>query len=126
MTTVPKPLSRQMELAFKEVGNELAHLSNGTLFIFIRNNNIGKFGIRHFPVESRGGKITELRSGGLSPEHILAFQKIAAESLRLKKYWTHGEIQFDFAVRQQSLSVSVSFESNYNMSAVMEKQASAY
>ncbi|MNW16179.1 hypothetical protein D3C71_2149400 [compost metagenome] len=51
---------------------------------------------------------------GLSESQQLSFRQTALESLKLKR-WTHGEIQFEFAMRQDLLCTSVTFESNYNM-----------
>ncbi len=112
-------MARQLELAFRELKEELAHLTSGTVFIQIRNNVIGKFGIRHFPIEGRG---TELRrtESGLTESHQLSMTRMALESLKLKK-WSHGEIQFEFAMRQNQLCTSVTFESNYNMASIVDK-----
>ena len=40
-------LARQVDLVFKELEAELRGMTSGTVFIQIRNNAIGKFGIRH-------------------------------------------------------------------------------
>lgn len=47
-------LARQMDLVFRELQEELSGLSSGTVFVQIRNNTIGKFGIRHHPLVGRG------------------------------------------------------------------------
>lgn len=47
-------LARQMDLVFRELQEELSGLSSGTVFVQIRNNTIGKFGIRHHPLAYRG------------------------------------------------------------------------
>ncbi len=109
------PLARQVDMVFKEIKEELSHLASGTVFIQIRNDAIGKFGVRHLPLESKGG---ELQSGGngLSDSHFQSFRQMAMESLKYKKNWTHGEIQFDFTLRQNKLVASIQLESNYNMS----------
>ncbi|WP_248930498.1 O-methyltransferase [Paenibacillus hamazuiensis] len=111
------PLGRQLDIVFRQLKEELAHLTSGTIFIQIRNNVIGKFGIRHFPLESKGDQLQKMEKG-LSEVHIVSFHKMAKESLKLKR-WTHGEILFEFAVRQNMLCTSVQFESNYNMSNLM-------
>ncbi|MGF9714243.1 MULTISPECIES: hypothetical protein [Paenibacillus] len=110
------PLARQLDLVFRELKEELAQLTSGTVFVQIRNNMIGKFGIRHFPLETKG---TELKKNerGLSETHQHSFRQTALESLKLK-CWTHGEIQFEFAMRQNLLCTSVIFESNYNMASL--------
>ncbi|SCW66440.1 hypothetical protein SAMN04487970_102615 [Paenibacillus tianmuensis] len=107
------PLARQLDLVFRELKEELAQLTSGTVFVQIRNNMVGKFGIRHFPLESKGTEI-KMSERGLSESQQLSFRHTALESLKLKR-WTHGEIQFEFAMRQDLLCTSVTFESNYNM-----------
>lgn len=106
------PLQKQVELVFRTMKEELAYLPSGTVFIQIRNNVVGKFGIRHNPLELEGGTIQQSGTG-LTETQIQAFRHMAVESLKLKR-WTHGEILFDFALRSGQLSASVSFESNYN------------
>mgnify|MGYP001262306068 CR=1 FL=1 len=111
-------LARQVDLVFRQVRRELACVSSGTVFIQIRNNMVGKFGLRHDPIDTQpGAKIAERK--GLSDEQWLAFRNIALEALRHKTDWTHGEIQFEFALRQNVLVASVQFESNYNMAAIL-------
>lgn len=106
-------LARQLDLVFRELKEELAHLTSGTVFVQIRNNMVGKFGVRHFPLESRGSELKKA-DRGLTESHQHSFRQTALESLKLKK-WSHGEIQFEFAMRQNLLCTSVTFESNYNM-----------
>ncbi|MFE5322162.1 O-methyltransferase [Paenibacillus sp. NPDC056579] len=111
------PLARQLDFVFREIKDELAQLTSGTVFVQIRNNVIGKFGVRAFPVESRGGEI-QLMGPGLSELHVQSFRQTAVESLKLKR-WTHGEILFEFAMRKNTLCTSVAFESNYNMASIV-------
>lgn len=108
------PLTKQIELVFREMKEELTHLTSGTVFIQIRNNVIGKFGIRHNPLEVQEGLIHH-EGTGLTDTQFQSLRNMAVEALKFKK-WTHGEILYDFAVRQQRLSASISFESNYNLS----------
>jgi hypothetical protein len=110
-------LGRQLDIVFKQLKDELAYLTSGMIFIQIRNNVIGKFGIRHFPLESKDGQLQKLDKG-LSESQLQLFRLMAKESLKLKK-WTHGEILFEFAVKQNKLCTSVQFESNYNMSNLL-------
>jgi len=111
-------LARQVDLVFKQVRNELASVPSGTVFIQIRNNMIGKFGLRHDPIDTRPGGAFGPKKG-LNDEQWLAFRNIALEALRHKTDWTHGEIQFEFALKQNVLVASVQFESNYNMAAII-------
>ncbi|MFB6365583.1 O-methyltransferase [Paenibacillus elgii] len=113
------PLARQLDLVFRELREELAQLTSGTVFVQIRNNMVGKFGIRHFPLESKGAEI-KMAERGLSESQQLSFRQTALESLKLKR-WTHGEIQFEFAMRQDLLCTSVTFESNYNMANLVSE-----
>lgn len=111
-------LARQVDLVFKELETELGGMTSGTVFIQIRNNVIGKFGIRHNPIAGRNGKLTE-EEKGLSASQWQAFRTMAIEALKYKKYWTHGEISYDFALRQDSVIVDAVLESNYNMANLM-------
>lgn len=111
-------LARQIDIVFKELSEEFSSLSSGTAFVQIRNNVVGKFGIRHNPIESHNGEM-KAPIKGLSPAQQKIFRNMAIEALDFKKGWTHGEICFDFTVRQQILLVSVQFESHYNMANLM-------
>jgi len=44
---------------------------------------------------------------------------LAIEALKRKNGWTHGEISYDFVLKQGRVFVSVQFESNYNMANLM-------
>lgn len=118
------PLIRQLDMVFRELNDELAHLSSGIIFVHIRNNAIGKFGIRHDPIQVKGNGF-QTDGKGLSEMHRVAFRQLALESLKYKTNWTHGEIQFEFALQNNSLIASVQFESNYNMSNLLSRGAHA-
>lgn len=45
------PLARQVDFVFRQLESELTHASSGTVLIHIRNNTVGKYGIRHNPIE---------------------------------------------------------------------------
>lgn len=107
------PLARQLDIVFREIKEELVQLTSGTVFVQIRNNTIGKFGVRAFPLESKGNELVKM-DAGLSERDVQSFYRTAIESLKLKK-WSHGEILFEFAMKRNMLCTSVSFESNYNM-----------
>ncbi|GIP29675.1 hypothetical protein J23TS9_48050 [Paenibacillus sp. J23TS9] len=111
-------LARQLDMVFKELEEELSGLSSGTVFVQIRNNAIGKFGIRHNPLEGRNGELRSADSG-LSPVQYSSFRIMALESLKYKRHWTHGEISYEFAVRQGMIVVDATLESNYNMANLM-------
>ncbi|MFE4713436.1 MULTISPECIES: O-methyltransferase [unclassified Paenibacillus] len=118
MKTEQLSLARQIDLVFKELQEELSGLSSGTVFVQIRNNVIGKFGIRHLPLSGRKGAFAA-ETEGLTPEQQASFRLMALESLKYKRRWTHGEISYEFAVRQGMVIVDATLESNYNMANLM-------
>lgn len=109
-------LSRQIDFVFRQLEGELVNATAGTVLIHIRDNTVGKFGLRHHPIESKDGKL-EGNGKGLTPTQVQAFRQMAIEALKHRRNWTHGEILYDFAVRStnNSWSASVLYESNYNM-----------
>ena len=111
-------LVRQMDLVFKELQDELSGLSSGTLFVQIRNNIIGKFGIRHNPLAGRSGGFMPEKEG-LNSVQQSSLRVMALESLKYKRNWTHGEISYEFAIRQGMVVVDATLESNYNMANLM-------
>jgi hypothetical protein len=120
LTAEPESLTTQLNLAFGQLSDELANLSSGIVFVQIRNNVIGKFGIRHDPFETSKTRPFQ-SSGGLSELQRNDFRRMAIQALNHKVGWTHGEIQFEFAIRQGKLRLSIAFESNYNMSSILPK-----
>jgi hypothetical protein len=111
-------LARQLDLVFKELDQELSGLDSGVVFVQIRNNVIGKFGIRHNPITGREGRI-EMESDGLNHAQRTSFRAMALETLKFKRNWTHGEISYDFTVRQGMIMIDATMESNYNMANLM-------
>ncbi|MBD7969628.1 O-methyltransferase [Paenibacillus gallinarum] len=109
-------LPRQLDIVFRALDEELTGLDSGIVFVQIRNNVIGKFGIRHYPVPMK--KVME-SSKGLTETQRSSFRLMALESLKLKKHWTHGEITYDFAVRNDMIVVDSTLESNYNLASLM-------
>ncbi|HEY0827134.1 MAG TPA: O-methyltransferase [Bacilli bacterium] len=115
------PLTRQIDLVFKEVGEELANLSSGIVFVQICNNQMGKFGVRYDSILNQDGGV-ERNSEGLSEIQRWAFRKLGIQSLKRKKNWTCGEILFYFALKHGSLHTSVQFQSNYSMANLMSRR----
>ncbi|WP_379130396.1 O-methyltransferase [Paenibacillus sp. sgz500958] len=111
-------LARQVDLVFKELSEELSGLSSGTLFVQIRNNVIGKFGIRHNPLTGRSGAFSE-ENQGMNAVQQTSFRNMALESLKYKQRWTHGEISYEFAIIQGMVVVDATLESNYNMANLL-------
>ncbi|MDP4098407.1 O-methyltransferase [Paenibacillus sp. P96] len=111
-------LARQVDMVFRELDDELSGMDSGIVFLQIRNNVIGKFGIRHFPVESRGGQM-QMSESGLNAQQRSSFRSMALEALKLKQKWTHGEISYEFTIRQGLINVDTTIESNYNMANLM-------
>ncbi|WP_059049444.1 hypothetical protein [Paenibacillus senegalimassiliensis] len=116
-------LVRQVDMVFKELGEELAGLSSGTVFLQIRNNTVGKFGIRHNPIAGRDGQLTE-EEQGLNETQLNSFRMMAIEALKYKRYWTHGEISYEFALRKGMVVVDAVMESNYNMANLLVQRYS--
>lgn len=116
-------LARQVDMVFKELGEELAGLSSGTVFLQIRNNTVGKFGIRHNPIAGRDGQLTE-EEQGLDVTQLNSFRMMAIEALKYKRYWTHGEISYEFALRKGMVVVDAVMESNYNMANLLVQRYS--
>ncbi|MFF2885334.1 O-methyltransferase [Paenibacillus sp. NPDC057967] len=116
METSSVSLARQVDFVFRQLEGELTNAAAGTVLIHIRNNSVGKFGLRHHPIETRNGKI-EGTEKGLSSAQVQAFRQMAIDALKLRQDWTHGEILYDFTVRpsNNSWSASILYESNYNM-----------
>lgn len=112
------PLSRQVDYVFKQLEEELLHALAGTVIIQIRNNVVGKYGVRHNPIESKNGRIDPAEQG-MTGEQVQAFRRMAVDSMKLKRSWTHGEIHYDFAVRSGAWSAGILFESNYNLASSM-------
>ncbi|AJY75731.1 hypothetical protein [Paenibacillus beijingensis] len=113
------PLARQVDFVFRQLEEELTNATAGTVLIHIRNNTVGKFGVRHNPIEWKDGRF-DSSSKGMTPAQVQAFRTMAVDALKFKSGWTHGEILFDFSVRQStagSWSASILFESNYNMAS---------
>lgn len=118
MRTEQLSLARQMDLVFHELQEELSGLNSGTVFVQIRNNIIGKFGVRHNPLAGRSGSFAAEQEGLTSGQQS-SFRVMALESLKYKKRWTHGEISYEFAVRQGMVVVDATLESNYNMANLL-------
>lgn len=116
-------LARQVDFAFRQMEDELKRSDSGVVFLHIRNNSIGKFGLRQEPIDTLAGKIPN--SHGLSTEQCHAFRKLAVEALKHIK-WSHGELQFEFALKHHTLVTSVIMESNYNMAALVPSMRKAY
>lgn len=109
-------LARQVDFVFRQLEGELTNATAGTVLIHVRNNAVGKFGLRHHPIESRNGKF-EQGGQGLTASQVQAFRQMAIDALKYRRDWTHGEILYDFSVRPSanSWSASILYESNYNM-----------
>lgn len=114
------PLAKQVDLAFAAMKEELQPLDSGVVFFQIRNNAVGKFGVKHFPLEAKDGVIMN-QPCGMTEEQLKTFRRLAVDALEHKRNWTHGEIYYEFALRKGTLCASIQFESNYNMAALFTK-----
>lgn len=113
------PLIRQVDMALQQLENELKGMTAGTIVLQIRNDTVGKFGIRHLPIDIDQARSGKGGSPGLTSAQVTALRRTAVEAITRKNGWTHGEITYDFALRQDKVQVSVQFESNYNMANVL-------
>lgn len=109
-------LARQVEVALEKLGHELLGMNAGTIVIQIRDDAVGRFGIRHLPMDCG---VQDQGTTGMTASQVLSLRKKAVEALNRKSNWTHGEISYDFAVRRGQVDVSVQFESNYNMANIL-------
>lgn len=109
-------LARQVNVALEQLEAELKGLTAGTIVLQIREDKVGRFGVRHLPLDC-GSQQPDF-VGGLTHAQVKQLRTMAVEALRHKRTWTHGEISYDFALRQGQVYVSVQFESNYNMANV--------
>ncbi|HIW33145.1 MAG TPA: O-methyltransferase [Candidatus Paenibacillus intestinavium] len=110
-------LARQVDFVFRQLEHELTGASAGTVLIIVRNDTIGKFGIKHHPIHIQDNEV-QTAGAGLTKEQVDRFRVLAIDALKMKRNWTHGEILYDFSVRsnRKGWSASVLYESNYNMS----------
>lgn len=120
-------LARQVDFVFRQLEEELLNAVAGTVIIHIRNNAVGKYGVRHNPIESKNGEIGQSERG-MNASQVQEFRQMAVDSLKLKRNWTHGEILYDFSVRSSSgaWSASILFESNYNLANGMFRYQPKY
>ncbi len=116
MASEQVPLARQVDVALEKLAGELKGLTAGTIVLQIRDDAVGRFGIRHLPVDCGN---TEHSANGMSASQVQLLRRMAVDSLRHKSGWTHGEIAYDFVLKQGQVYVSVQFESNYNMANLM-------
>ncbi|WP_192896587.1 O-methyltransferase [Cohnella sp. AR92] len=113
------PLARQVDVALRKLEDELRGLSAGTIVLQIRNDVIGKFGIRHLPLDCEDRGTAGEKQAGMTAAQVESLRRMAIEALNHKRSWTHGEISYDFVLRQGKVYLSVQFESNYNMANLM-------
>lgn len=106
-------LEQQLEMAFNALQQELSELASGTIIVQIRDNLVGKFGIRTIPLELTKDQV-EMTKQGLTQYQQRSLQLQAIEALKHKKNWTHGEIRINFLLQNSDLHASVQIESSYN------------
>lgn len=112
-------LARQVDMAFRQMEAELKGMAAGTIVLQVRNDTVGKFGIRHLPIDLADRRVSSDKPEGLTAELIAELRKGAVDSIKRKTSWTHGEVTYDFGIKQGKLYLSVTFESNYNMANVL-------
>lgn len=119
MKVMDLSLSRQMDLVFREIDVELAATRSGTVFFQLRNNVIGKFGVKHDPIQSKEGNL-QSQPQGLTKLQREQLKTWTLEALRFKRGWSHGEIQMEFSLMGEHLKASLQYESNYNLAAITQ------
>lgn len=116
MELVNEVLVRQVDIALRKLEAELMGMSAGTIVLQVRDNKVGRFGIRHLPFDYGTSKHEVV---GMNAGQVKQLRSMAIESLQRKSVWTHGEIAYDFVLKQGKIYISVLFESNYNMANLM-------
>lgn len=110
----------QMNWVMDVLQEELQHLMEGTIFVHIRENQVGKFGIQHDAhIEFQDGAYSSDWPSGLAERHLYYMRHVVRQAIEKKQGWTHGEIRFHFLLRGDKFKISTSFESNYNMSTLL-------
>jgi hypothetical protein len=117
MRGIEMSLLHQVQRVFDELDEELADAKAGVVFIQLRNDTVGKFGVRHDAITGSDMRFTQQRVG-LSEKERTELRKRALNALDFKRGWTHGEMEFEFASINGLLRTSILLESNYNMSAL--------
>lgn len=118
MDSVELGLLSQVQCVFEQLEDELSETKSGIVFIQLRNNTVGKFGIKHKPIHIREGRSIE-PNFGLNENHRKELTNWAMNVVSFKRRgWTHGEMQFEFSLVNGSLHTNILYESNYNMAAV--------
>lgn len=115
----PLPLARQLEMVFRALREELASLASGTIFVQIRNNLIGKFGVKCDSLTGSNGA-EKIDSRGLAEHHQAELRRMGLLTLERKR-WTHGEIYLGFELSDDALHTNITMESNYNMNALLNR-----
>ncbi|WP_168120783.1 CopG family antitoxin [Paenibacillus sp. HB172176] len=107
-------LEHQLERVFHILQKELSQLASGTIIVHIRNNCVGKFGIRATPVAEKND-LDEANKQGLTEFQQHSLLKQTIEALKYKTNWINGEIYLSFSLQHYDVNASIQFESNYNM-----------
>ncbi len=74
------PLARQLDVVFREIGDELSVVDSGTVFCANPQQHYRKVWSQAFFFESTGGEVRKTQSG-LSAIQQVSFRKMAVESL---------------------------------------------
>ncbi|WP_438444665.1 O-methyltransferase [Gorillibacterium sp. sgz5001074] len=115
------PLVNQLEMVMRTLSNELRYLDSGTVFVQIRNDVVGKFGVKHEPIDMKVEGTLPKTEVYMDDENLKSFRQLVIGSLDHKKNWTHGEIYYEFSMKKNALHANVQFETNYNMANLLGK-----
>lgn len=104
------PLPVQVNMIFQDLKEELCGLSEGTVFLHIRNEQVATYGVRH-RIENRLERCSDgtFAKTGVSEDHVQLFREMAAELVSRKNNWKRGTVSYKFAIKQGALHVSANF-----------------
>jgi len=68
MTSSQVSLARQIDVALEKLGGELKGMTAGTIVLQIREDSVGRFGVRHLPVDC-GDRMPA--AAGMTAEQVL-------------------------------------------------------
>lgn len=104
------PLPVQVNMIFQDLKDELCGLSEGTVFLHIRNEQVATYGVRH-RLESRHERSSDgtYAAGGVSEDQLKLFREMATELVSRKINWKRGTVSYKFTVKHGALQVSANF-----------------
>lgn len=116
------PLAKQLVAAFEAIGGELKERDSGEMFLELENNMILMFGL----IGEVEGRYEEKHKrsvckSGMSDEQLDVLRHAIEEALARKRYWRQGRLEVAFAVKGKELQASVRIASEYDFSALFDR-----